>query len=146
MASIVENHGVRAEIKALEQARREGAMALFGEKYGDQVRAVIIETGDKRYSYELCGGAHVGRTAEIGAFVFTSEGSVSAGIRRVEALTGHAANQYLRQRLDTLDAIVEQLGAAPGQAQTAHRRPASGFDSRPPRQRDLAAQTGQEPL
>ena len=115
---IVENHGVRAETKALEQARREGAMALFGEKYGDQVRAVIIESGDKRYSYELCGGAHVGQTAEIGAFVFTSEGSVSAGIRRVEALTGHAANQYLRQRLDTLDAIVEQLGAAPGQAQT----------------------------
>ena len=114
---IVENHGVRAEVKALEQARREGAMALFGEKYGDQVRAVIIESGDKRYSYELCGGAHVRQTAEIGAFVFTSEGSVSAGIRRVEALTGHAANQYLRQRLDTLDAIVEQLGAAPGQAQ-----------------------------
>ena len=114
---IVENHGVRAEVKALEQARREGAMALFGEKYGDQVRAVIIDAGDIRYSYELCGGAHVRQTAEIGAFVFTSEGSVSAGIRRVEALTGHAANQYLRQRLDTLDAIVEQLGAAPGQAQ-----------------------------
>ena len=115
---IVENHGVRAEIKALEQARREGAMALFGEKYGDQVRAVIIDSGENRYSYELCGGAHVRQTAEIGAFVFTSEGSVSAGIRRVEALTGHAANLYLRQRLDTLDAIVEQLGAAPGQAQT----------------------------
>ena len=114
---IVENHGVRAEIKALEQARREGAMALFGEKYGDQVRAVIIESGDNRYSYELCGGAHVGQTAEIGAFVFTSEGSVSAGIRRVEALTGHAANRYLGEQLAELDEIISQLGAAPGQAQ-----------------------------
>ncbi len=114
---IVENYGVRAQLKPLEQARREGAMALFGEKYGDQVRTVVIESPGQRYSYELCGGAHVGHTAEIGSFVFTSEGSVSAGIRRVEALTGHAANQFLGEQLNTLDAIVEQLGAVPGQAQ-----------------------------
>ena len=113
---IVDNYGVRAQVKALEQARREGAMALFGEKYGDEVRTVIIESPAGAYSYELCGGAHVAHTAEIGSFVFTSEGSVSAGIRRVEALTGHAAAQYLNDKLGALQRIVEQLGAAPEQA------------------------------
>ena len=113
---IVDNSAVRAQVKPLEEARREGAMALFGEKYGDEVRTVGIGADDKRYSYELCGGVHVGRTAEVGAFVFTSEGSVSAGIRRVEALTGHAAAQYLSDKLGALDAIVEHLGAVPGQA------------------------------
>ena len=114
---IIENYGVSAEIKQLEQARREGAMALFGEKYGDEVRTVIIDSPDGRYSYELCGGAHVSRTSEIGGFVITSEGSVSAGIRRVEALTGHAASRYLQAQLGALEAIHAQLGAPPGQAQ-----------------------------
>ncbi len=113
---IVDNHGVRAQVKPLETARREGAMALFGEKYGDEVRTVVIESPAGAYSYELCGGAHVAHTAEIGSFVFTSEGSVSAGIRRVEALTGHAAAQYLADKLGALQNIVEQLGAAPEQA------------------------------
>ncbi|MDE2855673.1 MAG: alanine--tRNA ligase [Chloroflexota bacterium] len=111
--AILNNYPVCAAQKSLEQARREGAMALFGEKYGDTVRTVAIEDGGQRYSYELCGGAHVGRTSEIGSFVFTSEGSVSAGIRRVEALTGRAANDYLRGQLDALAAITRQLGAAP---------------------------------
>ena len=103
--------------KSLEQARRkEGAMALFGEKYGDTVRTVIIGSGDNSYSYELCGGVHVSKTAEIGSFIFTGEGSVSAGIRRVEALTGHAANAYLRQKLTTLDDIAQLLGSGPEQA------------------------------
>ena len=113
---IVDNYGVRAQVKALETARREGAMALFGEKYGDQVRTVAIESAAGAYSYELCGGAHVAHTAEIGSFVFTSEGSVSAGIRRVEALTGHAAAHYLADKLGALQNMVEQLGAAPEQA------------------------------
>ena len=111
--AILNNYPVCAAQKSLEQARREGAMALFGEKYGDTVRTVAIEDGGQRYSYELCGGVHVGRTSEIGSFVFTSEGSVSAGIRRVEALTGQAANDYLRGQLDALAAIARQLGAAP---------------------------------
>ena len=113
---IVDNYGVRAQVKALEQARREGAMALFGEKYADEVRTIAIEAPVGVYSYELCGGVHVARTAEIGSFVFTSEGSVSAGIRRVEALTGHAAAQYLNDKLGALQRIIEQLGAAPEQA------------------------------
>ncbi len=109
--AILQNYPVRAEEKPLEQARREGAMALFGEKYSDIVRTVVIAAGDDHYSYELCGGAHVKQTAEIGGFVFTSEGSVSAGIRRVEALTGEAANAYLQRQLDTLQSIARQLGA-----------------------------------
>ena len=114
--AILKNLKVHDEHKSLEQARREGAMALFGEKYGDDVRTVIIDSDRESYSYELCGGVHVKRTSEIGSFVFTSEGSVSAGIRRVEALTGQAANEYLRQQLSTLDAISLQLGTAPDQA------------------------------
>ena len=75
-----------------------------------------IESPAGSYSYELCGGVHVAHTAEIGSFVFTSEGSVSAGIRRVEGLTGHAAAQYLAEKLGALQQIVDQLGTAPEQA------------------------------
>ncbi len=109
-AHILANHPVIYQEKPLEQARQEGAMALFGEKYSDIVRTVSILDGDERYSYELCGGTHVPETAEIGAFVFTSEGSVSAGVRRVEALTGQGAIQYIQQRLAQLDAIAADLG------------------------------------
>ncbi|MEO0565065.1 MAG: alanine--tRNA ligase-related protein, partial [Chloroflexota bacterium] len=86
--AILANHGVKAETKTHKQAVAEGAMALFGEKYGDEVRTIQIGDGDARYSYELCGGVHVKETAEIGAFIIVGEGSSSAGVRRVEALTG----------------------------------------------------------
>jgi len=114
--AILKNYPVTDANKSLEQARREGAMALFGEKYSDTVRTVVIADGDDRYSYELCGGIHVKRTAEIGGFVFTSEGSVSAGIRRVEALTGEAANTYLQGQMSALNAIAHQLGTVPALA------------------------------
>ncbi|NWF68694.1 MAG: alanine--tRNA ligase [Chloroflexi bacterium] len=113
---ILQNYPVRAEEKSLDQARREGAMALFGEKYGERVRTIIIEKSGERYSYELCGGVHVKETAEIGAFVIVSEGSVSAGIRRVEALTGRGAVEYIQHSLDTLAQVAARLGAAPQQA------------------------------
>ena len=114
--AILKNYPVTDAAKSLEQAQKEGAMALFGEKYGDTVRTVIIEDGADRYSYELCGGVHVKHTAEIGGFVITSEGSVSAGIRRVEALTGQAAAAYFGAQLATLNTIARQLGAMPKQA------------------------------
>lgn len=114
--AILENYPVSAAYKSLDEARSAGAMALFGEKYADTVRAVSIAQGDDRYSYELCGGVHVDSTAEIGGFVITSESSVSAGIRRVEALTGEAANAYLQGQLNTLNAIARQVGAAPAAA------------------------------
>ena len=133
-AAILHNYGVSAEQKSLEQAQREGAMALFGEKYADAVRAVSVGAPGDRYSYELCGGVHVKSTAEIGSFVFTSEGSVSAGIRRVEAYTGQAAAAFIRQKLETLEAIARQLGAGPEQA----RQRISGL------QADLAAARREE--
>ena len=112
---ILHNYPVTDAAQTLEQAQKEGAMALFGEKYGDTVRTVVIEDDVDRYSYELCGGVHVKRTAEIGSFVITSEGSVSAGIRRVEALTGHAAAAHLQQQLETLNLIAHQLSTVPEQ-------------------------------
>lgn len=113
---ILKNYPVEWTYKSLQQARDEGATALFGEKYGDTVRTVIIQNGDNRYSYELCGGVHVPQTADIGLFVFTSEGSVSAGIRRVEALTGRAAIDYVQAQARTLGQIAQRLTATPNDA------------------------------
>ncbi|MDX1991544.1 MAG: alanine--tRNA ligase [bacterium] len=116
---ILQNYAVRAVEKPVNEAKAEGAMALFGEKYGDVVRTVSIVHEDgqpTRYSYELCGGVHVPETAEIGSFVIVNEGSVSAGIRRVEALTGRAAVEYQQKTSDILAHVAEQLGTTPENA------------------------------
>lgn len=107
---ILANDRVSAAYKTLEEARREGAMALFGEKYSENVRTISITEGNgSRFSYELCGGLHVAQTAEIGPFTLISEGSVSAGVRRVEALTGPAAYHFIRDTQDQLDGVAEAL-------------------------------------
>jgi alanyl-tRNA synthetase len=113
---ILENYPVKAQEKSLAEAKAEGAMALFGEKYGDRVRTIVIAENGNCYSYELCGGVHVGETAEIGPFIIVSEGSVSAGIRRVEALTGRGAVEYIQQKLETLSEIAHRLGTTPDEA------------------------------
>ncbi|MBX9449059.1 MAG: hypothetical protein KL787_04800 [Taibaiella sp.] len=89
-----------------EEAIAMGAMALFGEKYGDVVRTVII---DPEYSIELCGGTHVGYTGEIGTFVITSESAVAAGVRRIEAMTGQKALDYLLDKATVMKEIAESM-------------------------------------
>ncbi|HEY2283645.1 MAG TPA: alanine--tRNA ligase [Solirubrobacteraceae bacterium] len=105
---------VRAISTTLEEARGLGAMALFGEKYGDIVR--MIQIGDGSHSRELCGGTHVRSTAEIGAFHILSETSSAANVRRIEALTGSGAVELLREHHRLLVEIAAELRARPRDA------------------------------
>lgn len=89
-----------------EEAIQLGAMALFGEKYGDIVRVVII---DPTYSIELCGGTHVGATGELGLFKIKHEAAVAAGVRRIEAVSGEASEKYITEQFDTIRAVREAL-------------------------------------
>ncbi|RYD81425.1 MAG: alanine--tRNA ligase [Sphingobacteriales bacterium] len=99
---IRENIPVVIKSMSKDEAIALGATALFGEKYGDVVRVVMM---DPAYSIELCGGTHVGSTGEIGLFKFTAESAVAAGVRRVEAVSGAAALQFINQQLGELDSI-----------------------------------------
>ncbi len=112
--AILANYPVRAEQGQYRQAVAEGAMALFGEKYGDVVRVVKIGEEGEAFSKELCGGTHVNYTGDIGSFHILSEGSVAAGIRRIEAVTGRHAYQLVRTRLTALDSAAAFLGCSPG--------------------------------
>ncbi|MBM3126711.1 MAG: alanine--tRNA ligase, partial [Chloroflexi bacterium] len=108
--------------KAREQAVAEGAMALFGEKYGEKVRTLTIGNKDDRYSYELCGGTHLDRTSDVGAFLFLSEGSAAAGIRRIEAVTGRGAYDLIAKRFKTLKSasvlLKSSVEEVPGRVET----------------------------
>lgn len=117
---ILANEPVGVEVTDMEDAKEKGAMALFGEKYGDEVR--VLTMGRDRYSVELCGGTHVSRTGDIGAFRITSESGISSGVRRIEAVTGKGALAWMddtESRLrqvaglvrGTRDSVIEKVEA-----------------------------------
>ena len=109
-AQIRENHPTGIQVTSPDKAIEAGALALFGEKYGDEVRVLSMGAGDgRRYSVELCGGTHVERAGDIGVFVITSEGGVSAGVRRIEAATGAEALAYLKGRAQIAADLAESL-------------------------------------
>ena len=131
---ILENYRLNIVFKPLQQAIGEGAMALFGEKYAETVRTITIGSHDfsstvtspgsssssttgqtQLFSYELCGGTHVSDTGDIGLFLITSEGSVGAGLRRIEAVTGRGAYELVQRRFRLLNQTAGLLDAVPNQ-------------------------------
>ena len=109
-AEILDNSATEARVMALDDAQKSGAMMLFGEKYGDEVRVLSIGS-----SKELCGGTHVTRTGDIGLFKITMEGGVAAGVRRVEAVTGANALRLVQHQQQTLDEVIGTLKAQPAE-------------------------------
>ena len=118
-ALIRHNDDVLTRVMSYDDALDAGALALFGEKYGDEVRVLSMGDGygigEKPFSVELCGGTHVRRLGDIGTFVIISESSVSAGVRRLEALTGDAAVAYLQEQENKLFEAADILKAAPAE-------------------------------
>jgi alanyl-tRNA synthetase len=113
---VLRNIAVRTDVEDTEAAVRAGAVAMFGEKYESRVR--VVKVGD--YSVELCGGTHVQRTGDIGLFVIVSEGSIAAGVRRLEALTGRRAYQYVAELRSRQQGLARALGLGAG-ADVTHR-------------------------
>jgi alanyl-tRNA synthetase len=120
---IRQNRSVETRIMTPDDARALGAQALFGEKYGDEVRVVSMGslagtgkgTDGSTYSLELCGGTHVGRLGEIGLFVLLGDSASSAGVRRIEALTGEGALAYLKEQLGNLADVASVLKVTPSE-------------------------------
>ena len=125
-ARIRQNAEVSTRLMTPERAVEQGALALFGEKYGDEVRVVSmgeplgeeggdIETGHRHYSVELCGGTHVRRTGDIGFFKISAESAVASGVRRIEALTGAAAENFVASEETLLHQAALALKTGPGE-------------------------------
>jgi len=137
-AEIRANEAVGTRLMSPDDAVEAGALALFGEKYGDEVR--VLSMGRKgsegrSYSVELCGGTHVKATGDIGLFRIVSEGAVSSGVRRIEALTGEAARKWLVEREDALKAAAGAIRATPEEVPL---RVAALLDERKKLERELA--------
>ncbi|MCH3943605.1 MAG: alanine--tRNA ligase [Atopobiaceae bacterium] len=112
-AQIVAAKPVVTKVMGIDEAKASGAIALFGEKYGDVVRVVSVGEGDGLFSRELCGGTHARNSAEIGLVKIVSEGSVGADVRRIEAVTSQGAIDYVNGRLGVLDAAAAALRCRP---------------------------------
>jgi alanyl-tRNA synthetase len=107
---------VRTRETSLEQAQAEGVLAIFGEKYGERVRVVEIDGDGRRpFSAELCGGTHVHETGEIGGLFIIDEGSIGAGLRRIEALTGAGAERWIAAQIRVLESASRRLGGSPAE-------------------------------
>ena len=117
-ARVFENQAVSTDEQETEEAIRNGAMALFGERYGERVRVVTVPG----FSVELCGGTHCRATGDIGPFLITQEGGVAAGVRRIEAVTGPAAVRLLQQRGARLSGLLQALGTTAAEALPAVRK------------------------
>jgi alanyl-tRNA synthetase len=115
---VVQDLLVQTDVRNTTEAIAGGAMALFGEKYGETVRVVSIPG----FSVELCGGTHCAATGQIGLFAITSEGGVAAGVRRIEAVTGTGAYEHYRAVQDTLERLLQTLNIGPAQAADAVER------------------------
>ena len=115
--AILADYPVHVVHTSYKEAIAQGAIALFGEKYGEQVRVLKIGDPHQPFSQELCGGTHVSHTSEIGPFYILSESSVGAGLRRIEAVTGRTAQKLIQQRLRILDSIAASLGCSPDEVE-----------------------------
>ena len=111
--AIRQNYHVTTALMSQDEAIKSGAMALFGEKYGEEVRVVSMGDDKEVFSRELCGGTHVKETGDIGYFNIVSESAVSAGVRRLECLTGHGAEQFVQEMEDKLHAVGNLLKTSP---------------------------------
>jgi alanyl-tRNA synthetase len=140
-AMILQNEVVETHLMTPDAAIKQGALALFGEKYGDEVRVVSMGVSDKStraghaYSIELCGGTHVRRTGDIGLLKIVSESAVASGVRRIEALTGEAARRYLAAQDERVREAAELLKVAADEVIT---RLAAIIDERRKLERELA--------
>jgi alanyl-tRNA synthetase len=111
--AILANYPVDSSEMAYRRALEEGVIALFGEKYGDVVRVLRVGDPDQPFSRELCGGTHVDETGAIGMFHIVSQESIGAGMRRVEAVTGHGAVDFVEDQLERLERVAAHLGVPP---------------------------------